>query len=263
MSKQKTMILLVGFTLLLFLIGLIIPPIPQPQSYHDFADQRSFLGIANAWNVLSNIPFALVGCWGLILLLSPNKVKFVSIRERWPWIGVAIGLIITALGSGYYHLAPDNYRLVWDRLAMSIVFMSFSAALITERIDIWFGLWLWPLLIAFGFYSVCHWYGSEQRSVGDLRLYFGVQLFSFIVGLLMLFTVSPYDRVWDIAVVILLFVLAHLLELYDRQIATFLPDQMSGHTLKHFFGALAGFWLIQMIWKRKIVRNEKGKINAF
>jgi hypothetical protein len=256
-SIKARVILLAILTLLILAIGLIIGPIPQPQAYHDFADQRNFLGIANAWNVLSNIFFALAGIWGVFLLLSPCKVQFIDDRERWPWFGVSIGLILTAIGSSYYHLAPDNYRLVWDRLPMTIIFMSFAAALITERINVKLGLCLFPVLLAVGFCSVLYWFFSEQRGVGDLRLYFGVQAFTIVVVLIMLITPSPYERNWDLAVILLLFGLAHLFEIYDKPIAIFTDKGISGHTLKHFAGALAGIWLIRMIWKRKRVHNTK------
>lgn len=257
LSKKTNLILLSALTLLLFSIGLTIGPIPQPQSYHNFADQRSFLGIPNTWNVLSNIPFALAGIWGLFLLLSPNKLQFIDDRERWPWVGVAIGLILTAIGSSYYHLAPDNFRLVWDRLPMTIIFMSFVAALITEKISIRLGLWLLPALLVIGFYSVLHWYASEQHGMDDLRIYLGVQIFTIVAALMMLTAPSSYNRNWDVAVVVLLFGLARLFEIYDQQIAILTENRISGHTLKHFAGALAGFWLIHMIWKRKIVHNTE------
>jgi hypothetical protein len=35
---------------------LLLPPISQDQSYHQFADQRTILGIPNFWNVVSNFP---------------------------------------------------------------------------------------------------------------------------------------------------------------------------------------------------------------
>src|ERR1700746_1848008 len=44
---------------------LLLPPIPQDQSYHQFADQRTLLGIPNFWNVVSNLPFLVVGAAGL------------------------------------------------------------------------------------------------------------------------------------------------------------------------------------------------------
>lgn len=252
-SKQTSIILLASAPVLLVVIGLLLNPIPQPLSYHNFADQRSWLDIANVWNVLSNIPFALVGIWGLFLLFSPGKVQFADKRERWPWIGFSIGLILTAFGSGYYHLSPDNSRLVWDRLPMTIVFMSLVAALITERINLRLGLWLWPVLLGVGFYSVLYWQASELSGNGDLRFYLGVQVFTLLVLLIMLLSPSPYNRNWDLAVVIMFYVLAWLCETFDHQIDMFTSGIVSGHTLKHLAGAAAGFWLIRMIWKRRII----------
>lgn len=254
LTKKTGIILLLGVMAFIIVIGLLLNPIPQPQTYHKFADQRYWLGIPNAWNVLSNIPFALAGIWGLFLL-SSGKIHFKDNRERWPWIGFSIGLILTAIGSGYYHLAPDNSRLVWDRLTMTIVFMSFLAALISERINILLGLLSWPILLCIGFYSVLQWQESELHGIGDLRFYLGMLGFTFLMTLVMLLIHSPYDRNWDLAVVAILYVLARLFELYDRQIYTFNGGIISGHTLKHLVAAMAGIWLIHMIWKRKIVKS--------
>ena len=181
-SKNTSIAILLGVTLLIIVIGLVLKPIPQPQAYHNFADQRSWLGVPNAGDVLSNIPFALAGLWGLLLLFSPGQIHFVDARERWPWIGVSIGLILTAFGSGYYHLAPDNARLVWDRIPMTIVFMSFVAALIAERINLRLGLGLWPFLLVVGIYSVFQWHASELRGQGDLRMYAAVQVYAIVVS---------------------------------------------------------------------------------
>jgi hypothetical protein len=48
---------------------------------------------------------------------------FIDARERWLYLVMFAGLSLTAFGSGYYHLAPDNARLVWDRIAIMMVFM--------------------------------------------------------------------------------------------------------------------------------------------
>jgi hypothetical protein len=255
-SKKMSIALLLCATLLLIVAGLLMGPIPQPQLYHDFADQRSWLGITNGWNVLSNIGFAFAGLWGLLLLVPPQKIHFIDIRERWLWIGVSIGFILTAIGSAYYHLAPDNTRLVWDRLPMTIIFMSFSAALISERINIRLGLWLWPILLGIGFFSVLHWRASELREMSDLRLYLGVQVFTVLVTLIMLFTRSPYTRNADLATVIILFALARLFEIYDHEIFLLTGDIIGGHTLKHLAGAMAGIWIIRMLKTRIIKRGN-------
>lgn len=254
-SKKKIFIILVAIALLMVAVGWFLNPISQPQSYHNFADQRSWLGISNAWNVLSNIPFALAGIWGLVLLFS-GKIHFIDKRERWPWVGVSIGLILTAFGSSYYHLAPDNYRLVWDRLPMTIIFMSFVAALITDRINARLGLWLWPLLLIIGICSVLQWHSSELHGAGDLRFYAAVQIYTMVAALVMLLAPSCYrdSRNWDLVVVAIFYGLAKLFEAFDSQIFTLLNGIISGHTLKHLAAAMAGVWMIRMIWKRKPIK---------
>jgi hypothetical protein len=260
LSKKSSIVFLVGIAVLIAVIGLLIDPIPQPQTYHSFADQRNWFGVANAWNVLSNIPFALVGIWGLFLLFCNDRLQFVDNRERRLWAGVSIGFILTAIGSGYYHLAPDNTRLAWDRLPMTMIFMSYVAALISERINVRFGLCLWPVLLGIGFYSVFYWHSSELQGAGDLRFYFGVQAFAILATLVMLLTPSPYDRNWDLAVVAVLFVLAKFFEMFDHQFDVFTGGFFSGHTIKHLVSVLAGIWLLRMLWKRKIIQNLKREL---
>ena len=55
-----------GMALLMFRL----PPIPQPAWYHQFADQRRWLGIPNFANVISNVAFALVGICGIVFILD-------------------------------------------------------------------------------------------------------------------------------------------------------------------------------------------------
>src|SRR5258708_23644060 len=111
--------------------AVILPAIPQPQSYHHFADTRIFLGSPNALDVLSNLPFILVGILGVYFGLHLQSTLTNS--QRLAYGAMFAGLILTGLGSGYYHLAPDNQRLVWDRLPMIIGMAGFISALLTYR----------------------------------------------------------------------------------------------------------------------------------
>src|SRR5258708_23386311 len=65
-AKQNLPVVGVFFGLLAASLGglVLLPPIPQDQSYHQFADQRTIFGIPNFWNVVSNLPFLVAGAAG-------------------------------------------------------------------------------------------------------------------------------------------------------------------------------------------------------
>jgi hypothetical protein len=230
--------------------ALPVPRTPQPLSYHHFADQRSWLGVPNFGDVASNFLFFAAGVRGLVFLFGKSsRGQFTDPRERWPYVFVFVGLLLTACGSAYYHLAPDNARLVWDRLPMTIVFMPLAAALIAERINIKLGLRLLPVLIAIGVGSVIQWHLSEQRALGDLRFYAAVQLYALLALLAALLLPPRYSRGSDLLAVAGFYVLAKILEAADRQIFS-LGNLLSGHTLKHLAAGAAGIRVLRMLKKR-------------
>ena len=255
MSRKSAIFALVTLTVVVIVAALVSPRTPQPLSYHNFADQRAWLGIPNFGDVASNLAFTIFGAWGLwfLLRLTPQESAnhFSDPRERWFYIAVFFGMLLTSIGSSYYHLAPDNDRLVWDRLPMTLVFMSLVAAMIAERISDRAALWLWPILIAIGVLSVLQWHGSEQAGHGDLRFYAAVQVYAVVVLLLFLFLPTRYTHSSYLGVVVGLYVLAKLLETFDRQVFA-LGHLVSGHTLKHIVAGLAGYWILRMLQRRKL-----------
>lgn len=251
-SRAKTPLLLLGPAVIISIVALLLPPIPQPLSYHNFADHRAWLGIPNFGDVISNLPFAIVGLWGLVLLISPGKMKFHDARMRWFYLVMFAALILTAWGSAYYHLAPDNARLVWDRIPIMIVFMALLAAVIGERVTVNVGVALFPLLEILGAASVLYWRWSESQGHGDLRFYAAVQVYAILILLLALLLPAKYSRGPDFAVVVGLYALAKILEEADRQVFA-VGQVVSGHTLKHLAAAAAGFWILRMLKKRTSV----------
>ena len=138
---------LMAFTVLCIVAALFMPAFPQPLAYHHFADQRSAFGIANFRDVASNAGFLIAGIAGLIVVFS-GRARFEFASERWPWAAFFLGILLTAFGSSYYHLAPDNERLFWDRLPMTMAFMGLLASQIVDRVGVRVGLMLLlPLLI--------------------------------------------------------------------------------------------------------------------
>jgi hypothetical protein len=167
-QREARVLAFLGLGIVALGIVFCVPPIPQDLDYHNFADDRTTLGVPNFLNVASNLPFLVVGVLGLWLLLQPDVVRpDGSVREpaeRWPLLVLFAGVLLTAFGSSYYHLAPDNNRLVWDRLPMTVAFMGFYASMIGERIGVRAGTWLlWPL-VWLGFVSVYKWHGTRESN---------------------------------------------------------------------------------------------------
>ncbi|MGB9464134.1 MAG: hypothetical protein WBR10_03405 [Candidatus Acidiferrum sp.] len=248
---------LTAFTIAAAAAAALAPRIPQPQSYHDFADQRSWLGIWNFGDVASNLVFAMSGAWGLIFLRRKSgQQRFLDPRERWAYIMVFLGLLLTAFGSTYYHLAPDNARLVWDRLPMTLAFMGLVSAMISERVSVPTGFYLLPVLLLIGMGSVILWWYSEARGAGDLRPYAAVQAYAVLILPVLLLLPPRYTRSFDFAVVFGFYVVAKVFETADRQIFSLDQHTISGHTLKHLAAGAAGFWILRMLQKRQPIQGQ-------
>jgi hypothetical protein len=195
--------------------------------------------------------FFLAGLLGLAFLArKPSAQQFLDRRERWPYLFVFPGLILTAFGSAYYHLAPDNSRLAWDRLPMTVVFMPLVAAMIAERVNVRLGLWLLPVLTAIGIESVLQWHSTVQRGAGDLRFYVAVQIYAVLALLAGLLLPPRYTRGSDWLIVAGFYLLAKIGETADQQIFA-VGHIVSGHTLKHLAAGFAGFWILRMLQKRQ------------
>lgn len=199
------------------------PTITQPESYHAFADARRLWGVPNFWNVVSNLPFAIVGAMGLV------KISGLTARVLFT------GLLLTSLGSAYYHLAPADARLVWDRLPMTLVFMSVLAGLIAQGRDKWWEPRILTFLLGCGVASVWWW-----KVTGDLRPYAVVQFGPALVMLPVFWRSGGRQYLWG---AFAFYVLAKCAELSDAAIYSALP--LSGHTVKHALAALAAY----CIWK--------------
>jgi hypothetical protein len=206
--------------------------------------------------VTSNIPFIVIGVWGIVFLARARSKmypsRFLDRRESWPYLFVFFGLLLTGFGSSYYHLDPNNARLVWDRLPMTITFMAMVSAVLAERIDLRLGLYMLPILLLVGIASVLQWQWSETRGIGDLRFYAAVQAYSMMVILLALFLPRPYTRSSYLGLVAGFYALAKALEFFDVPIFNALGI-VSGHTLKHLAASAAGFCILRMLQEREPV----------
>lgn len=255
MTDRARGVIVIGITVITCAaVFLFVPPIHQPEDYHNFADARTFFGVSRAWDVLSNLGFLLVGVLGVKYLLSRSSdTTFTDQRERWPYAVLFSGVLLTCFGSGYYHLAPDDARLVWDRLPMTLGFMGLVCAIIAERISVRLGLaLLGPLLVA-SVGSVFYWQWTD-----DLRLYAFVQFYpAILIPLILWLYPARYTGLRELGFAALGYVAAKILEAADRPVFEFTRGTISGHTLKHLAAAWGVWWLLRMLQVRKPIAIEQ------
>ena len=196
-TEPQTILFILGVVFISFYF-LFVEPINQPQSYHNFADKRQFICschslsegiflpptvenrsrrgfiIPNFGDVVSNIVILAGGLFGVILLhICNNTEEEVEDTNRSWQLNTCLPImfystIAISIGSTYYHCNPHDASLVWDRLPMTLAFVSIFCYMLSEYLPNHEGMGetlLLPLLIL-GPASVVYW-----RWTDDLRLY--------------------------------------------------------------------------------------------
>ena len=225
-------------------LALLLPAIAQDPKYHLFADQRSWLGVPRAADVLSNLAFVAVGLFGAIMLISPHSAHLRSATATSLWC-VAVGYALTGIGSAWYHLHPNDATLVWDRLPMTVVLTGVISAAIAERVGDNLAIGSLAVLSVGGIASVVYW-----RSSGNLTPYAVFQFggVAFLVGLLALTRVRGIPFAWSWIVGWYCF--AKVAELADRSVWEATSGVVAGHTIKHIAAAIAGAAMFYPLRKR-------------
>jgi hypothetical protein len=244
--------LLVALTAGFALAAIFVPAMPQPLSYHAFADCRTFWAVPNFFNVVSNLPFLVGGALGLHLIWNGGG-RFIDAREQLPYLIFFLGALLTCFGSAYYHAAPDNPRLVWDRLPMTLGFAGLVAAAVAERADLKLGLRSPGPLLLLGIVTVVYWYATERMGAGNLIPYAAYQAWSIaiIVLLLVAWPASRYGRGGLLAWAAVWYGLAKVFETFDLQVYRLLGGTLSGHTIKHVLAAFAVFAIVRQLRLRE------------
>ena len=248
-SQWRTLVVLATF-LVVATFFFTRPVMIQNQSYHQFIDTRSFFGIPNAMDVLSNVLFALVGFLGIqeVAIRQPALVT----KKSWFWFFLSVLLI--APGSAYYHLSPNDATLVWDRLPMSGAFMALYVVLLSEHMTLKSEKYLFPALM-FGVLSVVTWVITT-----DLRFYIMVQYGSFVtIPLILMLFPSRFTLKFYYFIILVMYGLAKWAEAKDQKIYEISSALISGHTLKHVLAALG---LLALWWMVRTRSDEGERLNS-
>ncbi len=235
---------------LLLLAGIMaVKPLPQDPAYHDFADKRGFFGVPNFLDVVSNMPFLLIGIPGAAFCLGRHR-SGASVS----WAIVFFGTALVSFGSAYYHWAPDNATLVWDRLPMAVGFMGLFAALVSEHVSERLERVMLLPALAVGVASVAWWHYTD-----DLRPYVWVQ-FTPLVTILLVVAMFPgrYTHRRYLLYGLGSYLFAKSAELWDREFFALTANTLSGHSLKHLLAALGLLFIYLMLRRRKpTVRTQQ------
>ncbi|WP_196892606.1 ceramidase domain-containing protein [Aureivirga marina] len=233
MKKEKVgKWLLISILLIAAIVILLINPIHQDENYHIFSDENTILGIPNFWNVISNFPFIIAGIIGL------RKLKFSENTLKMKLFFTSI--ILVGFGSAYYHFIPNSTTLVWDRLPMTLAFMTLFSMLLSEFISEKLGKKIFIPLLVFGIYSIIFWkFGKNE----DLRLYVFIQFYPMLaIPIILLFFKPKKETKKFYWYLLLCYVIAKVFEHFDFQIFHKM-QWISGHSLKHIFAAF-GIYLL-------------------
>jgi hypothetical protein len=212
----------------------LVPPIRQDLAYHALADQRRLIGVPHALNVLSNAGFVIAGAWAFVRVSRAGVDRW----ERGAGFIFALGLVLTGLGSAWYHLAPGNATLVWDRLPLSTLFPVVFAVAIGDRVSVAAGRRLLAPLVLGAIASVLWWQQTD-----DLRAYALAQFLPMVLIPLMLVLLPGHRPVTPLVTGVALYAAAKLAELGDHAVFA-LGGLVSGHTLKHLMSAVAAAFIV-------------------
>ena len=246
--KYLLIVLAVISIVVLYLIGRV----PQYVQYHQFADADILYGISNFHNVISNLPFLFIGLLGMIFLKRNNHFSDVY-EKAMCWV-LFLGISLLCFGSGYYHISPDNASLVWDRLPMTLIFSSLFSVILWDYLDQKTGRLAFVFFLPVGILSVFYWWYTELNGMGDLRPYIFMQFFPMLCIPVILIFSSNRKNTKSLILILVFYSIAKFFEIFDISIMEYIG--YGGHALKHFFAAIATYFIYDFMKRRVIVYNK-------
>jgi len=205
-----------------------------PPALHEYADSRAWFGLSNAMDVLSNLPFAV---FGLIGLWNVRR-KSGQLNQQLRVLAQCFygGLVVTAIGSSYFHLNPlSAIGLAGDRMGMTVVFAGILGLAAWERISERAGFALMNAMLAGGAIAVAVWLGSNNIWPWAQVQFGGMAM----LGVLAAMAHRTKDVQINMLALIGCYAAAKLFEMNDQSVYEATQHLISGHSLKHIVAGIA------------------------
>lgn len=236
LGRRCALVLLAALTLAA-LVGLLAwGPVPLDAGTHRYADQRDWLGLPNAGNVLANLPLLLVALWGWHATLASGWPA----RLRRAWAGFHACAVGGSAIAAIYHVAPTATGYVLAQMAMSAAFVLLTLGMLAERVHA--GIGGRPVATTATLVGAATLAALASGSVGDgavdLRPFLLLQLIPVLLipaGALSL--PGAHTRPSDWLLMLVAYVAAQAFDVADAAIHA-ATGWIGGHALMHL--ALAG-----------------------
>ncbi len=240
-------LVLLAVTGIAVFISIFVFSMPQPRAYHMFVDSRTCLGIPNFFNTASNLAFLVAGLSMLIFLYARRRQfpeMFIERGELWILVVLYASTLLVTFGSGYYHLAPDNARLFWDRLPMTLVASAFVSTIVADRFGARAGFATLAILFVLSFGALLYWLATQSLAQDNVWPYIATVYgsLSFAVVAMVLFP-SRYTHAHAAWVTLAIYMTAMAFDTWLDSTLYTMGAILSGHSLKHLLAAVALFWM--------------------
>jgi len=237
--------------------------LPGPQA-HAYADQRTLWGLPHALDVLTNLPFAVLGGCGLARLAArwrEGALRAATARAAGTFFA---GLLLTAAGSALYHWQPHGITLLADRAGMLVAFAGMLALAVDERIGARAAALAAVAVLAGGWAALRTW-----GITGDQWPWAVLQGGGMLILLALAADAGRSRRAGhaplpgrlgvSLAAVTGWYALAKLLEAGDAAVFTATGHLVSGHSLKHLAAAMSAWPVLSALAPgRYFARCERG-----
>ncbi|HEX6707922.1 MAG TPA: hypothetical protein VF169_24470 [Albitalea sp.] len=206
-------------------------PVPIVPADHLFADQRTWLGMAQGAQVVACLPLVAVGAWGAVATLRSSWPSAL----RMPWLLFFVLCVAMSVVNLAYHLSPGDVGFAFTHLFAAAALTALALGFMAERVDALFGS---AQAVAGGLgvagFAALWWFAGQWASgEGDMRaLLFLESLPLLLIPAGALSLPGRHTSTADWIAMLVLYLVARVAGMADAAVYS-ATGWISGHTAMH------------------------------